>query len=144
MAPSLPRRPTRSRHCLDVPASDHRALQKQIRELHRLLGKKTIEAEILREALLHADPNEKTATWATDAARQFAVKAVASTLGVARSRLKPRPAPTRCRGRPPASEDEMLARIKAIVAALPTYGHRRVHALLRHQAEEEGRPSSNH
>src|SRR6266568_9322634 len=29
-----------------VPASDHRALQSQVRELHRLLGKKTLEAEI--------------------------------------------------------------------------------------------------
>lgn len=34
-----------------VPASDYRALQSQIRELHRLLGKKTLEAEILKEAL---------------------------------------------------------------------------------------------
>jgi transposase len=39
-----------------VPASDYRALQEQIRELHRLLGKKTLETEILREALQHADP----------------------------------------------------------------------------------------
>src|SRR5262249_55204393 len=30
-----------------VPASDYRALQNQVRELHRLLGKKTLEAEIL-------------------------------------------------------------------------------------------------
>src|SRR5262249_21606827 len=34
-----------------VPASDYRALQNQVRELHRLLGKKTLEAEILKEAL---------------------------------------------------------------------------------------------
>jgi transposase len=33
------------------PASDYRALQNQVRELHRLLGKKTLEAEILKEAL---------------------------------------------------------------------------------------------
>ncbi len=31
-----------------VPASDYRTLQNQIRELHRLLGKKTLEAEISR------------------------------------------------------------------------------------------------
>src|SRR2546427_3057334 len=37
-----------------VPASDYRALQSQVRELHRLLGKKTLEAEILKEALEHA------------------------------------------------------------------------------------------
>jgi transposase len=34
-----------------VPASDYRALQNQVRELQRLLGKKTLEAEVLREAL---------------------------------------------------------------------------------------------
>ena len=33
-----------------VPASDYRALHNQVRELHRLLGKKTLEAEILKEA----------------------------------------------------------------------------------------------
>jgi transposase len=34
-----------------VPASDYRALQIQLRDAQRLLGKKTIEAEILKEAL---------------------------------------------------------------------------------------------
>jgi transposase len=34
-----------------VAASEYRALQNQIRELQRLLGKKTLEAEILKEAL---------------------------------------------------------------------------------------------
>ena len=34
-----------------VPASEYRSLQNQIRELQRLLGKKTLEAEILKEAL---------------------------------------------------------------------------------------------
>jgi transposase len=34
-----------------VPASAFRAQQEQIRELHRLLGKKTLETEILKEAL---------------------------------------------------------------------------------------------
>ena len=34
-----------------VPASELRAAQHQIRELQRLLGKKTLETEILREAM---------------------------------------------------------------------------------------------
>src|ERR1700747_3274351 len=42
-----------------VPASDYRALQNQVRELHRLLGKKTLEAEILKEALEHAPSSKK-------------------------------------------------------------------------------------
>jgi transposase len=42
-----------------VPASDYRALQSQVRELHRLLGKKTLEAEILKEVLEHATGSKK-------------------------------------------------------------------------------------
>ena len=42
-----------------VPASDYRALQSQLRELHRLLGKKTLETEILKEALEHAMGSKK-------------------------------------------------------------------------------------
>lgn len=34
-----------------VPASEYHALQGQVRELQRLLGKKTMETEILKEAL---------------------------------------------------------------------------------------------
>jgi transposase len=37
-----------------VPASEYRALQAQVNELQRLLGKKTMEAEILREAVFRA------------------------------------------------------------------------------------------
>jgi transposase len=33
-----------------VPASEYKALQQQVRELQRLLGKKTLENEILKEA----------------------------------------------------------------------------------------------
>jgi len=38
-----------------VPASDYKALQSQVKELQRLLGKKTMEAEILKDALAIAD-----------------------------------------------------------------------------------------
>ena len=37
-----------------VPASDYRALAAQVRELHRLLGKKAMENELLREAVSRA------------------------------------------------------------------------------------------
>src|SRR5215472_6344158 len=42
-----------------VLASDYRALQHQVRELQRLLGKKTLENEILREALDLAQPKRR-------------------------------------------------------------------------------------
>jgi transposase len=41
-----------------VPASEHRALQQQLRELHRLLGKKTLKVEILKEVLEQAGPKK--------------------------------------------------------------------------------------
>lgn len=44
-----------------VPASALRASQEQIRELQRLLGKKTLEAEILKEALEIATESKKRA-----------------------------------------------------------------------------------
>jgi transposase len=42
-----------------VPASDYRALQNQVRELQRLLGKKTFEAEVLKEALEVVDSKKR-------------------------------------------------------------------------------------
>ena len=42
-----------------IPASEHRALQQQVRELHRLLGKKTLEVEILKEVLEQAGPKKR-------------------------------------------------------------------------------------
>lgn len=42
-----------------VPASEYRALQAQVKELQRLLGKKTMEGEILKEALEIANGPKK-------------------------------------------------------------------------------------
>ena len=72
--------------------------------------------------------------------------AVADALGVARSNLaeqaKQRP-PKRV-GRPPLPDESLVAEIKAIIADLPTYGYRRVHAILRRRARAEGRAAANH
>jgi len=43
-----------------VPASDYRALEAQVRELQRMLGKKTMENEILREAISRVAGPKKT------------------------------------------------------------------------------------
>lgn len=72
------------------------------------------------------------------------MSAVASALGLSRSNLSSRHrAAARPRGRPPAPDAELVAAIQALVADLPTYGYRRVHALLRRQAERDGRPAPN-
>jgi putative transposase len=65
------------------------------------------------------------------------VSAVAEAFGVSRqhlSTLRNRPPPCR-RGRPPLPDAELVADIRALVAELPTYGYRRVHALPRRQAQ---------
>ena len=74
------------------------------------------------------------------------MKIVADTLGVARSNLAVQAAPVKIpqrRGRPPEPDAALLAEIKAIIADLPTYGYRRVHALLRRQREQTGEPAVN-
>jgi transposase InsO family protein len=94
-----------------VPASDYRALQSQVRELQRLLGKKTLEAKIiLKEALEHATGSKK------------------------QLRLPP--------SRP--KDDKLVSEIKAVIAELPTYGYRRVHAILKRQALAAGLTPPNH
>jgi len=42
-----------------VAASQYRALESQVRELQRLLGKKTMESEVLREAVTRAAGRKK-------------------------------------------------------------------------------------
>lgn len=72
------------------------------------------------------------------------MSAVASALGLSRPNLSSRHrAAAGRRGRPPAPDAELVAAIRALVADLPTYGYRRVHALLRRQAEHDGRPAPN-
>jgi putative transposase len=69
------------------------------------------------------------------------VTAVAEAIGIARphlSAMRNRP-PLRPRGRPPLPDAELVADIRRMIADLPTYGYRRVHALLRRQAEMIGR-----
>ena len=74
------------------------------------------------------------------------MSAVAATLGVARTNLAVRlsPAVPKRRGRPPQPDDGLLARIKAVIADMPTYGYRRVHAILRRAAEQDGGALLNH
>ena len=64
------------------------------------------------------------------------MKTVAEVIGVSRSNLADR-LQERCKkriGRPPRPDDELVSKIKAVIAELPTYGYRRVHAVLKRQA----------
>ena len=75
------------------------------------------------------------------------MKSVAEVIGVSRSnlveRLKERPQHKRI-GRPPRPDDELLAAIKAVIAEMPTYGYRRIQAVLKRQALAGGSSPPNH
>ncbi len=60
------------------------------------------------------------------------MSAVCSTLQVARSNIAEQVAgrPAKRQGRPPQPDEELVTAIKALIGTLPTYGYRRVHALL--------------
>ena len=69
-----------------VPVSEVRQLQAKIRELERVLGRKSMENEILKEAVALA--KKKTDLAYSIATRgRFPVRAVFAALGVARSNL---------------------------------------------------------
>ena len=72
-----------------VGASQVRDLEKRVRELERLLGRKTMENEILTESLTLTRPKKTdvAARLLESAQRRFAMKAITKTLGVARSNL---------------------------------------------------------
>ena len=74
------------------------------------------------------------------------MKTVAKVIGVSRSNLIERlqERPKTLIGRPPLPDDKLVAEIKEIIAELPTYGYRRVHAILKRQALALGRKVPNH
>ena len=73
--------------------------------------------------------------------------AVCETLGVARSNIADRikaPFRQQKRGRPFADDADLVAAIKIVIGTMPSYGYRRVWAVLRRKAELEDRQPPNH
>ena len=73
------------------------------------------------------------------------MSAVAEAVGMSRPHLSAmrRSGEQRRRGRPPLPDTELVADIRRLIADLPTYGYRRVHALLRREAEGNERAAPN-
>ncbi|WP_150755532.1 IS3 family transposase [Pseudomonas fluorescens] len=128
-----------------VPASELSDALKQIRELQRMLGKKTMEAEILKEAVEIAR-SRKLDCALTLVAGGRPVKLVSECLGVARSqltvRLKQSVSPKTRRSRP-VNDTELVVEIQQQVSELPSYGYRRVWGLLRRARETQSLPAIN-
>ena len=74
------------------------------------------------------------------------MSAVCTVLDVARSNIAERLVgrPRKPLGRPPQPDDDLVATIKAVIADMPSYGYRRVHAILCRKARATGDPLPNH
>jgi len=74
------------------------------------------------------------------------MKTVAEVIGVSRSNLVERrqERPKKRIGRPPLPDEELVVAIKMVIAEMPTYGYRRVHAILKRQALTGGSKPPNH
>ncbi|HCQ3785560.1 IS3 family transposase [Escherichia coli] len=129
-----------------VPASELAAAMKQIKELQRLLGKKTMENELLKEAVEYGR-NKKVDSARALIARGWGVSLVSRCLRVSRAQLHVilrRTDDWKDGRRSRHSDDtDVLLRIHHVIGELPTYGYRRVWALLRRQAELDGMPAIN-
>ncbi|XJM08175.1 IS3-like element IS2 family transposase (plasmid) [Escherichia coli] len=129
-----------------VPASELAAAMKQIKELQRLLGKKTMENELLKEAVEYGRGKKVDSARAL-IARGWGVSLVSRCLRVSRAQLHVILRRTddwmddrRSRH---TDDTDVLLRIHHVIGELPTYGYRRVWALLRRQAELDGMPAIN-
>ncbi|EEH8806159.1 IS3 family transposase [Salmonella enterica] len=129
-----------------VPASELAAAMKQIKELQRLLGKKTMKNELLKEAVEYGRGKKVDSARAL-IARGWGVSLVSRCLRVSRAQLHVilRRTDDWMDGRRSRHTDDtdVLLRIHHVIGELPTYGYRRVWALLRRQAELDGMPAIN-
>ncbi|HFU9996014.1 TPA: IS3 family transposase [Escherichia coli] len=129
-----------------VPVSELAAAMKQIKELQRLLGKKTMENELLKEAVEYGRGKKVDSARAL-IARRWGVSLVSCCLRVSRAQLHVilrRTDDWKDGRRSRHSDDtDVLLRIHHVIGELPTYGYRRVWALLRRQAELDGMPAIN-
>ncbi|HAX6710946.1 IS3 family transposase, partial [Escherichia coli] len=129
-----------------VPASELAAAMKQIKELQRLLGKKTMENELLKEAVEYGRAKKLDSARAL-IARGWGVSLVSRCLRVSRAQLHVilrRTDDWKDGRRSRHSDDtDVLLRIHHVIGELPTYGYRRIWALLRRQAELDGMPAIN-
>jgi transposase-like protein len=113
-----------------VPASELASAMKQIKELQRLLGKKTMENELLK--LNMADKKVDSARALVSGG--WRISLVSRCLRVSRAQLHAIARPSkdwqdrRCKRKP--DDTDALARIHTVIGDLPTYGYRRVWALL--------------
>ncbi len=122
-----------------MPASELASAMKKIKELQFLLGKKTMENELLKEAVEYG--RQKNGQRTRPCCRRMAKSLVSRCLRV--SRAQPHAMARRSkdwqdrRHKCKPDDTEALDRIHTVIGDLPTYGYRRLWALLRRQSETD-------
>lgn len=129
-----------------VGASQVRELEKRVRELKRMLGKKTMAAEILKEALELARPKNGRRRCCRGAIQRAVAnerdRQNAGRLPVEPDRTHQQTVQaTRILSQP--DDIVLLAELRPIIDQRPTYGYRRVTALLNRQRRRDGLPMVN-
>src|SRR5712691_6482284 len=107
-----------------VPAVELRRLEERVRDLERLLGRKTMENEILKEALDLARAKKRSCC------RALRCRTVPDEAG----HRYARPGSLQTR----EGDLELVAEIRRLVDARPTYGYRRIAALLKRERRSDG------
>ncbi|MDL2268338.1 IS3 family transposase [Desulfovibrio sp. OttesenSCG-928-G15] len=130
-----------------ISAAEARALKKQIRELERMLGKKTMEVEILRDMVELAREKKLPLAVSLVQAGRYPMKRIAEAAGVSRSQLIARTGTVTkhraCRYSK-ADDEVLLPLILEIMGSRQTYGYRRMCAVLNRKLEATGRSLVNH
>jgi transposase-like protein len=112
------------------------ALQKQIRELQRVLSQKSLESGTLGETVKIADEKTDLAAAVVSPGR-YGVRRVALVLGVSRSQLSQRL-------KAPGTARSSYRSCEHWVDERPTYGCRRITALLNRARRKVGLANVNH
>jgi hypothetical protein len=116
-----------------VPASEVKQLRTRIRQLERLLRKKILEDEVLKEAL-EVTREKNALAYVLTRKREFPVKRIAEALVVSRSNLyerQERGIDSRSRRSHHKAEDEvLLPMVREIVDERPTYGYPQATSML--------------
>ncbi|MGX8942680.1 IS3 family transposase [Symbiopectobacterium sp. Eva_TO] len=131
-----------------VPASALATALKQVRELQRLLGKKTMEVEILKEAVEYRQSPKMDSARAL-VAKGRGIALVSRAMSVSRAQLSLRVNRSadwldrRSNRRNDEADAEILSDILRIISDMPSYGYRRVWSILGKQRRAEGLPPVN-
>ncbi|MCW8451742.1 IS3 family transposase [Legionella quinlivanii] len=129
-----------------IPESEAKALKKRIKQLEQVLGQKTLENEILREAvkLGRGKKTDLATTLVRD--KRFRIRAVARALQVSRSHLTQRLKNMEHSRKQTVKirDQELLPYIREITDKRSSYGYRRVTTLLNHELKKTGLACVNH